>query len=64
MEQIVKKILTDSLSVAQTFIETHGARLVTFSRENRIGLFKGSEAADLRQWGEVPRMLSTWPRSL
>jgi len=33
MEQIVKKILTDSLSVAQAFIQTHATRLITFSEK-------------------------------
>ena len=33
MEQIVKKIHADSQSVTQTFIETHAARLITFSEK-------------------------------
>ena len=31
MEEIVRKILADSLSVSQTFITTHGVRLITLS---------------------------------
>ena len=33
MEEIVKKIHTDSQSVTQTFMETHAARLITFSEK-------------------------------
>ncbi|MBW2709116.1 MAG: D-sedoheptulose 7-phosphate isomerase [Deltaproteobacteria bacterium] len=33
MEEIVKKIHTESQSVIQTFMETHAARLITFSEK-------------------------------